>query len=135
MQGQNGLKKASLQLKIRHAKQQQVSRPIVLEITPKSTNCPMAYICRYLHIRGSPPGQLFIFADKSHMSRTYFAFQLSACLSHAGCDPGLNKCHSFRIGAATSAATRGFIDRQIQIMGIWKYAAYRRYIHIHIIQL
>ena len=64
------------------------------------------------------------------MSRTYFAAQLSACLEHAGYDPGLYKCHSFRIGAATSAATRSFTDRQTQTMGRWKSAAFKRYIHI-----
>ena len=85
--GHNGLNKTSLRPTIRHAKHHQVSRPIVLERTPKSTNCPLAYICRYLHILGSPAGPVFIFADKSRMSRTYFAFQLSACLSHADCDP------------------------------------------------
>ena len=61
----NGLNKTSLRLTIRHAKHHQVSRPIVLEITPKSWTCPVAYIFRYLHSRGSPAGPVFIFADKN----------------------------------------------------------------------
>ena len=128
--GLNGGNKTSLHLTIRHAKHRRVSRPTVFEITSKLTNCPVAHICRYLHTRGSTAGPLFIFADKSSMSRTYFASQLSACLSQAGYDPGLYKCHSFRIGAAT----RGLTDRHIQIMGRWKSAAYMRYIRIPMMQ-
>ena len=126
--GHNGLNKTCLRLTIKHAKHHQVSRPIVLERTPESTNCPVAYICRYLHILGSPAGPLFIFADKSRMSKTYFAFQLQHVL-HTQIAT-LDKCHSFCIGAGTTAATWGFIDRQVQIMGRWKSAAFRRYIRI-----
>ena len=78
--GNNGLNKTSMRLTIRHAKRQQICRPIVLEITPKSTNCPVAYICRYLHIHSSPSGPPFMCGDNSHMSRTYFLFQLQHVL-------------------------------------------------------
>ena len=101
--------KSSLQLTIQHAKHQH--RPIVLEINSQSHNCPVVQICRYLRTRGSSPGPLFVFPDKTPISRTYFSSQLSACLSHAGYDPSLYKCHSFRIGAATTAATRGYTHR------------------------
>ena len=40
------------------------------------------------------------------------------------------KCHYFRIGASATAATRGFTDAQIQTMGRWRSAAFRRYIRI-----
>ena len=133
--GHVGRNKPSLRLTIRHAKHQQVNRPVMLEITSQSTNCPVAHICRYLQTRGSSAGPLFVFPDKTPMSRTYFAAKLSACLEHAGYDPGLYKCHSFRIGAATTAATRGFTDRQIQTMGRWKSAAFKRYIRIPMMQL
>ena len=84
------------------AKHQQVNRPIVLEIISQWPTC------RYLHICGSSVGTLSIFPNKSYISRTYFASLLSACLSHAGYDPGLYKCYSFHIGAATTGATKGF---------------------------
>ena len=127
--------KSSLQLTIRHAKHQHVGRPIVLEINSQSHNCPVVHICRYLHTRGSSPGPLFVFPDKTPISRTYFSSQLSACLSHAGYDPSLYKCHSFRICAATTAATRGYTDVQIQSMGRWRSAAFRRYIRIPMMTL
>ena len=127
--------KSSLQLTIRHAKHQHVGRPIVLEINSQSHNCPVVHICRYLHTRGSSPGPLFVFTDKTPISRTYFSSQLSACLSHAGYDHSLYKCHSFKIGAATTAATRGYTDVQIQSMGRWRSAAFRRYIRIPMMTL
>ena len=126
---------SSLQLTIRHAKHQHVDRPIALEIKSQSHNCPVVQICRYLRTRGSSPGPLFVFPDKTPISRTYFSSQLSACLSRAGYDPSLYKCHSFRIDAATTAATRGYTDVQIQAMGRWKSAAFWRYIRIPMMTL
>ena len=118
----------SLRLTIRHAKLQQMNRPVVLEIMSQSINCPVKLVCNYMHIRGSAMGPFFVFPDKSPMSRSYFATQLSECLSHAGYDTSLYKCHSFHIGAATTAATRGFTDVQIQAMGRCKSTAFRRHI-------
>ena len=133
--GHKGGSNTSLRLTIRHAKHQQVNRHVVLEIMSQSINCPVKLLCNYLHIRGSAMGPLFVFPDKSPMSRSYFASQLSACLSHAGYNPSLYKCHSFRIGAVTTAATRGFTDVQIQAMGRWKSTAFRRYIRIPMMKL
>ena len=78
--GHSGLNKTSLPHKVMPAKHQQVNRPIVLEITSQSMNFPVAHICPYLHTCGSSVGPLFIFPDKSSISGTYFASQLSACL-------------------------------------------------------
>ena len=128
--GHKGGSNTSLRLMIRHAKHQQVNRHVVLEIVSQSINCPVKLVCNYLHIRGSSMRPLFVFPGKSPMSRSYFATQLSACLSHAGYNQSLYKCHLFRIGAATTAATRGFTYVQIQAMGRWKSTAFRRYIRI-----
>ncbi|KAK2187934.1 hypothetical protein NP493_149g01016 [Ridgeia piscesae] len=68
----------------------------------------------------------FLFSLTKH---PYFSFQLSACLSHAGNDPSL----SFRIGAATTAATWGYTEVQIQTRG--RSAAFRRYIRIPMMTL
>ena len=127
--------RSSLQLTIRHAKHQAVGRPIVLEIHAQANNCPVSHVGQYLNTRGPSPGPLFILPNRSPISRAYFASQLTACLSHAGYDWSQYKCHSFRIGAATTAATRGFTDTQIQSMGRWRSAAFRRYIRIPMMQL
>ena len=85
---------------------------------------------RYLRVRGSSPGPLFIFADHTSISVSYFARQLAVCLTHCGHDTTMYTGHSFRIGAATTAAERGFTDVQIQTIGRWKSTAFRRYIVI-----
>ena len=95
--GHKGGSNTSLRLMIRHAKHQQVNRHVVLEIVSQSINCPVKLVYNYLHIRGSAMGPLFVFPGKSPMSRSYFATQLSACLSHAGYNQSLYKCHSFRV--------------------------------------
>ena len=43
--------------------------------------------------------------------------------------------HSFRIGAATFAATQGYTAQQIQAMGRWKSSAFQRYVRVSSIQL
>ena len=40
------------------------------------------------------------------------------------------KGHSFRIGAASEAAHRGFSDAQIRLMGRWKSDALKKYTHL-----
>ena len=65
-------------------------------------------------------GPLFLFADHSPVTRSYFVTQLSACLVCAGHNPQFYKCQSFRTGAATTAASKRFTDLQIQHMGALK---------------
>ena len=51
-------------------------------------------------------------------------------LSHKGCglDPTKYAGHSFRIGAATSAASKGINDSTIKLLGRWESEAYQIYI-------
>ena len=53
--------------------------------------------------------------------------RLQAILLSAGL-PGDFSSHSFRIGAATSAARAGVPDHLIQVLGRWKSDAYKQYI-------
>ena len=56
-------------------------------------------------------------------------------LQWAGLDPTKYKAHSFRIGAATTAADMGMSETHIQLMGRWKSTAFRRYIRIPMLQM
>ena len=58
---------------------------------------------------------------------------LGRCVSFAGLPLQCYTSHSFRIGAATSAAMGGYSDSQIQVIGRWTshtFHSYRRYIRL-----
>ena len=71
---------------------------------------------------------LFIDSDDKILSRDKFIVYIRDILSKIGlCD--LDYCgHSFRIGAATSAAAVGIEDHLIQTLGRWSSNCYTRYI-------
>ena len=53
---------------------------------------------------------------------------LRSALPRAGIDEKLYSGHSFRIGAATTAARGGIQDSLIKVLGRWQSAAYQIYI-------
>ena len=89
--------------------------------------CPVAAMSRYLAIRGSTPGPLFICANGTPLSPSMVNAWLRSILKGAGV-LGNYSSHSFRIGAATSAALAGVPDHVIKILGRWSSDCYVRYI-------
>ena len=90
--------------------------------------CPVAAILTYVARRGNDPGLLFRFQDGRLMTKQRFVQSIREAL--LGCDLDRNNYsgHSFRIGAATTAGTRGLDDSVIMVLGRLKSAAYQRYI-------
>lgn len=99
--------------------------------------CPYQAVVRYLDLRkhSSCAEPLFSFLDGKPITRHYFTQQMQAALSF--CDLNLHNyhTHSFRIGAASTAAAKGFTELQIQTMGRWNSNAFRKYIRIPTLQL
>lgn len=91
--------------------------------------CPVAALMSYLQCRGSQDGPLFVFADGSPLTRPKLNARLQALLAAAGWQ-GRYTLHSFRVGAATTAASLGFPDYLIQAMGRWSSDAYKVYIKL-----
>jgi hypothetical protein len=89
--------------------------------------CPVAALSRYLAIRGSFPGPLFLCVTGAPLSPSLVNAWLRFILKAAGV-PGNYSSHSFRIGAATSAALTGVPDHVIKILGRWSSDCYLRYI-------
>ena len=90
--------------------------------------CHVRALSQYLHVCGSTPGPLFLLSE----STPYIAngwhpvFNLSfPLLGSLVCNTG----HSFRISAATSAASGGLPDHVIKTLGTWSIDAYQIYIH------
>ena len=81
----------------------------------------------YLHLRGPAAGPLFINRDGSPLTRNAVSASIQSMLKTAGI-PGQFSGHSFRIGAATTAAEKGVADHMIKMLGRWSSDAYQRYI-------
>ena len=92
--------------------------------------CPVAALLSYLACRGPRPGPLFIFADGRLLTRRRFVELVRAALASAGVDQRHYSGHSFRIGAATTAAAKGIEDSVIKTLGRWESVAYLQYVRI-----
>lgn len=103
--------------------------------TPKY--CPVLALHQYLTVRkhDNPDQPLFSFMDGSPISRLFFTQQLKSSLKWSGLHEHNYKSHSFRIGAATTAAIQGIDESQIQLMGRWKSCAFKKYIRIPMIKM
>ena len=92
--------------------------------------CPVSAMLAYLLLRGRRNGTLFVFGDGRPLTRQRFVSAVRDALRQAGVDAGRYAGHSFRIGAATTAAVGGLVDSTIQTLGRWKSLAYLEYIRI-----
>ena len=69
--------------------------------------CPVAATLRYMVERGLAEGPLFVFENGRLLTRERFVAAVRESLASAGVDTAKYSGHSFRIGAATTAAERG----------------------------
>lgn len=90
--------------------------------------CPVAALLTYMVERGKGPGPLFIFKDGKPLTRAKFVTKVKEALKSAGVDSTAYSGHSFRSGAATTAADRGIGDATIKMLGRWKSSTYQLYI-------
>ncbi len=74
-------------------------------VLARSSNalCPVSALMRYLHLRGRSPGPLFRCADGSALTKEKLNYKLQNILKKCGW-PQTFTLHSFRVGAATTAA-------------------------------
>ena len=75
----------------------------------------------------------FLFMSGEPVTHRFISQQLCKLVSFIGLNPKLYKGHSFRIKAATDAASLRFSENYIQKLGRWRSNAVRRYIRISFI--
>ena len=92
--------------------------------------CPVNALLQYIGVRSSTAGPLFIFHNGQFLTRPLLVSHLQRALQQAGLEHKYFNGHSFRIGAATTAAQCGIEDSLIQTLGRWKSDAYKIYIKI-----
>ena len=90
--------------------------------------CPVRALVAYLLRRGGGEGFLFRYENGVPLTKDKFVSRTRTALEGAGLDAAKYAGHSFRIGAATTAASKGMPETTIKALGRWKSDAYRGYI-------
>jgi len=107
---------------------------IVVGVTG-SDICPVAALAQYLAGRGPQPGPFFLDSKGLTLTKPDFVRQFREILQTLGMPAHEYAGHSFRIGAATTAAIVGLEDSRIQMLGRWHSAAFLRYVRTSKTQL
>ncbi len=92
--------------------------------------CPVVAVLAYLAVGSRQEGPLFRYQDGRYLTRQRLVTELRQVLEKAGLDQSKYCGHSFRIGAATTAAERGIEDAVIKTLGRWSSLAYLEYVKI-----
>ncbi len=90
--------------------------------------CPVRALIKYLRLRSASRASPTDTHDGVALDRRYFIHHLKHLLKACALNPELYNGHSFRIGAATTAAQAKVPDHLIQTLGRWSSSCYTRYI-------
>ena len=107
------------------------NRSQTIVIGRESSNlCPISAMVAYLEFRSPLPNSwpLFTFQSGSFLTRDRFTSETRLLLSKGGLDSSEFAGHSFRIGAATTAASANLPPWRIKVLGRWSSDCFERYI-------
>ena len=90
--------------------------------------CPVATVLSYVASRDTRQGPFFIISTGKPLTKPQFVAAIHNILDSICFPPSEYAGHSFRIGAATSAALAGVEDSTIQLLGRWQSTAFLRYV-------
>ncbi len=118
-------------INIKKSKTDQFKRGVSLTIGKSGSHvCAVTSMPLYLRKTKPPPGPLFVYANGQPLSRVSFTSELRNNFSLLGFKLEEFASHSFRRGAATTAAAAGMPPWLIQTMGRWSSECYKRYIEL-----
>lgn len=122
---------STIQITLKGSKTDQTRKGVHLYIGRSFNDiCPVAALLTYLSVRGFDTGPLFRLESGQPLTRQTLVKLIRLALQSQGVDPTRYAGHSFRIGAATTAAACGMGDATIQTLGRWKSDSYTRYVRI-----
>ena len=125
------LNPSCLSVKIKQSKTDPFRQGVTIHLRrTDSCLCPVAGVLAYMVLRGSGPGPLFRFNDGRPLTRQRLVAAVRAALAESGREPRDYAGHSFRIGAATTAAACGLSAELIKTLGRWKSCAYQLYVRL-----
>lgn len=121
---------AGVTLKLRCSKTDQFYRGNIIKLGFCSLGdlCPVLALQKYVSVCGPTPGLLFRHMDGTPLTRHQFWAVTSKALSFLGLAHFRFGTHSFRIGAASTAASLGYPASMIQKMGCWQSKVYQSYV-------
>ena len=93
-----------------------------------AADCPLRIMRAYLSVWIATAGPLFLYCPSVPVTRANFNEQLRGALQFYHFCPKQFKSHSFRIGAATTAAAQGMSESQIRSLGRRSWDAFMKYI-------
>jgi hypothetical protein len=115
-----------VQIHLRISKTDQERKGISVFIGSTSDDlCPVAAITAYMALRGDSQGPFFRFSNTRPLTKDQFTKHVREALTYIGYNPEAYASHSFRGGAATTAAERGIEDSVIKALGRWKSDLYQ----------
>lgn len=118
-----------LQVRIKASKTDPFRQGCTIYIgTTKASICPVGAVLSFMVVRGSAPGPLFTLASGQFLTRERMVAELRAALRARGIRADDYAGHSFRIGAATTAARQGIQDSLFKTLGRWESTAYMTYV-------
>ena len=94
----------------------------------RSPICPVTAVLKYIRVRQDEPGPFFVSRAKAPVTKAWLVQQVRHVLRSHGFPQEDYAGHSFRIGAATSAALAGIEDSTIQALSRWQSAAFLQYV-------
>lgn len=127
---QSGSQEQFVVLNFRQSKNNQRGLPQRIRLVPAScpSLCPVLGFVDFVAICPVFAGPFFCHFDRSSLTRHQFNSVLRKAVSFAGLGGQCIRGHSFRIGAASSAAAFGVSHDDIRAMGRWRSNAFLSYI-------
>ena len=119
---------SALRVHLKSSETDQFKRGVDVHISSTHNElCPIAMMAYLVWCR-EHPGALFHFEDSTLLTPARFTAKVGDALDALCYVSQSYTGHSFRIGAATTAAERGLEDSLIKVLGRWESNAYLVYV-------
>lgn len=120
-----------LTISLRYSKTDQTGNGVSIRLVKSETRvCPVKNTALFLDFRPDITGQFLCHVNGTPLTRYQFTSVLKKAIGFSNPLLSQYKAHSFRIGAATTAAKMGYSVDTIKTAGRWKSDAYKSYIRL-----
>ena len=125
----NRLAPMMLKVHLKRSKSDQLGKGVDVFVGRTDTPlCPVSAVLSYIMVRGTTAGPFFKFSSGTPLTKACFVSEVRRALEAVGLPYQDFARHSFRIGAATTAAKAGLEDSVIRALRRWNSNAYLSYI-------